>query len=522
MTMTNALMDILTARALDVELADRLGLSSSNRRGGGEVLTFPFRRNGEVVGKKYRYFDDAEGRRWSQDKGGLRIAWNEDCLRDRTLDRKPLIITEGEFDAIAAIQCGYDRTISVPDGAPPPADRTHDELEEGRKYSWLQDIKPLLHKDHVPEIILAVDGDENGAALLQDLSILLGRFRCKFLTYPVAKNPEGRGRPRLKDLNEVLEDYGLKGVVETISRAQWLKVDGVYRMSELPPLPNSRIFEIGFEAFAEHFKLRLGDTSIWTGTPGSGKTTLVQDIACRCAKSEGLRTAWASFEQAPQRDHRRALREWFCEAREYRLSMTQKAEADAWIDAHNVFLVPNEDDDVTLDWLLEKMEAAVVRFGVQLIVVDPWNEMDHQFDGRAENETQYINRAIKTIKRFARAFQVHIAIVAHPTKMQKGPDGKYPIPSLYDIHGGAVWNNKADLGVIVHRKSENDTLVRTAKSRYHDQIGRPGSVIMQYCGDDRRFRETERLNRITAPTTPDPMNADQQWPPADYEPTAFD
>ena len=84
---------------------------------------------------------------------------------------------------------------------------------------------------------LYADGDENGAALLQDLSVLLGRFRCKFLTYPKARNPERCGRPRLKDLNEVLQEYGQKGVVETLTRAQWLKVDGVYRMSELPLLP---------------------------------------------------------------------------------------------------------------------------------------------------------------------------------------------------------------------------------------------------------------------------------------------
>jgi twinkle protein len=68
----------------------------------------------------------------------------------------------------------------------------------------------------VPEIILATDGDEPGAALMHDLSVLLGRYRCKFLTYP--KAPKDRGRERCKDLNEVLEDYGAKGVVQTVSR----------------------------------------------------------------------------------------------------------------------------------------------------------------------------------------------------------------------------------------------------------------------------------------------------------------
>ena len=490
MTISAGMMDVLTARGLDVELADRLGLASIPR-GSGECLVFPFVRNGEIVRRKYRRFDTDEGK-WSADKGGARIAFNEDCLRDEALVGQPLIVTEGEFDAMTALQCGYGRTISVPDGAPPPGERSKADLEEGAKYDWLRDIEPLLHRDRVKEIILAVDADANGAALLQDLSVLLGRFRCKFLTYPKARDPERRGRPRLKDLNEVLEDYGHKGVVETISRAEWMQVDGVYRLSELPPLPASLIYDIGFDALSEHYKLRLGDFAVWTGTPGMGKTTLVQDMLCRVAERHGLKIAWASFEQSPQRDHRRAFRSWFNRTPERRQTVVEIEEADAWIDRHHVFLVPREDEDTDLGWLLEKMEVAVTRHECRIVVIDPWNEMDHLWD-RHETEAQYINRSIKKLRRFARAFQVHMIVVAHPTKLQKQGDGTYPLPSLYDINGGAVWYNKADLGVIVHRESEDVTKVKVAKSRWHDTIGRPGSVLMAFCGDDRRFVETERL-----------------------------
>lgn len=492
MTMSEPIMRQLEARGLDVELASRLGFGSVNRAG-GECLVIPFKRDGETVRRKYRRFDREEGR-WTQDPGGVRCAWNEDALRDQRLDGRPLIITEGELDAFAAIQCGYERTISVPDGAPPPGERSKDDLEQGRKYAWVQDLRPLLHKDHVPEIILAVDGDENGAALLQDLSVMLGRFRCKFLAYPKARDPERRGRARLKDLNEVLEDYGQKGVVETISRAQWLKVDGVYRMSELPPIAPAPVYDIGFQLYGENFKLRLGDFSVWTGIPSHGKSTFLNDALCRVVEAHGLTVAWASFEQRPQTDHRRNLRSWYLRAKPGQLDWTQAGidEADAWIDRHHVFMHPNEDEDVTLDWFLEKAEVAVVRHGAQVIVGDPWNEMDHEYDMRAMTEAQYTNKAIKEIRRFARAFRVHVAIVAHPTKLQKAQDGRYPIPTLYDINGGAVWHNKADLGVVVHREDEDNTRIKTAKSRYHDIIGKPGSVLMQFCGDDRRYRETER------------------------------
>jgi twinkle protein len=71
-------------------------------------------------------------------------------------------------------------------------------------------------------------------------------------------------------------------------------------------------------------------------------------------------------------------------------------------------------------------------------------------------------------------------VVAHPAKMRREPDGKYPIPSLYDISDSSHWYNKADVGIIVHRKGEEETLIRVAKSRYHDQIGKPGEATVKY------------------------------------------
>jgi twinkle protein len=321
MTISNALMDVLTGRGIDVELADRLGLASTQREG-GECLVLPFYREGKVVRRKYRSFTaDA---RWTADKGGVRCAFNEDCLRDDALIGQPLIITEGELDAVAAIQAGYTRTISVPDGAP---QKPVDGAEDSKAYSWLVDIRPLLSKDRVSEIILATDADEPGSALMHDLSILLGRYRCKFLTYP--KSKKDRGRERCKDLNEVLEDWGAKGVVQTVTKAQWLKVEGVYRMGELPPLPPSVIYEPRHRLLSENFKVRLGDFSVVTGTPGYGKTSWVTDVFCGIAEDNRLTIAWASFEQAPQRDHRRALRSWFCDQPEHTLDPQQKARPTA-------------------------------------------------------------------------------------------------------------------------------------------------------------------------------------------------
>ena len=481
-TISMAHVEALDARGLDPELAVKLGLWTlpAKSAGGDSALAIPFFRNEQRVNQKYRTSlkPGDKGKLW-QDAGGVQCFWNEDALRDDTLMQMPVIITEGEFDAMTAIQCGFLRAVSVPAGAPDqPVPIEH----EGPKYAFLDMARDLLRIERAPEIILAVDGDEKGAFLLQDLSIRLGRFRCKFLTYP--RDPKDASR-RLKDLNEVLMVYGEKGVQETIKRAQWMRVDGIFRMSELPPVPPIQAYDIDFEVLRDNYRVRLGDFCIVTGIPSHGKTSFVNDLCFRLVKKHGMGVAFASFEQSPQRDHRRNMRTWFNRKPVNMQHEWELEEADKWIDRNFSFIYPSEDDDVTLDWVLDRCEATVVQHGSKIIVIDPWNEMDHA-RAHGESLTEYVGRAIKAFKRFAKKFNIHLIVVAHPAKMQKDKDGLYSVPSLYDISDSANWYNKADIGIVVHNFGTH-SLIRVAKSRYHDDIGKPGDVSATFLPEQRRF-----------------------------------
>ena len=483
--------EILEARGLDVERLSARGWRAEESRDGGEALAIPFVVDGKVVGEKYRRFGGDPDRKWFARWEAGPVAYNADCLKDPALRGLPLIITEGEIDCESTLQAGFLKVISPPNGAGGVGEnRAVAELVEAKAYEWLRPLLPLLKKDHTPEVILATDGDEKGAMLMHELALQLGKTRCKFLTYPKTRWP-GRKLDRCKDLNEVLEEYGAQGVRQTVARAAFIKVEGVYRMSELPPLPPDTIYDIQFKLLSENYKMRLGDFTVITGIPGLGKTSFVNDLCCRVSDRYGLKVAWASFEQAPQRDHKRALRCWKLEKSPSLWEGDDKEVADRWIDEHHVFIMPSDDDDPTLDWMLTCMEGAVVQHGCRIVVIDPWNELQHDRE-RGESETEYTGRAIKVLKRFAKVFQVHLILVAHPAKMQK-VNGKYLIPTLYDISGSSNFYNKADIGIVIHRESAETTIVKVAKSRYHDTIGKPGEVEMEFFAGDRRFRENQRL-----------------------------
>ena len=405
---------LLGNRGIDVEMLVNLGVESSSKLG-TDTIAIPYRVGGEVVNHKYRTIQGEK--KFCQDAGAVKCFYNFDVLTDETLAKEPLLVTEGEMDAFVAMQCGYQRVVSVPDGA--PAEELGED-DTGTKYEYIEHARSAL--DGINEIIICSDGDAAGRNLLQDLALRLGRARCKWVKYPKG----------CKDLNDALNEYGEKGVTETVKRARWVKVDGVYRMDELPPVPQQKAYASGIKGLDAHYRIRLGDFAVVTGIPGHGKSTFLNDLCSRLIERYGLKTAFASFEQHPQADHRRALRTWYSGRAVKDMSEEELDLADKWINDNFVFLVPDEDDDVTLEWALEKASAAVIRYGAKLVVIDPWNEMDH-IRPPDMSLTEYVGFAIKQFRKFARKHNCHLIVAAHPTKQRKNESGKFDVPTLYDI-----------------------------------------------------------------------------------------
>jgi twinkle protein len=136
----------LEARGLDLEVAARYGLYTDRQSASGRDLVIPYIRDGKVINRKYR----GPGKQFRQDADAPRAFWNEDCLRDPALATAPLLITEGEFDGLAAIQARFVRTVSVGDGAK-------------SKLDFVGDLWPLVKG--ASQVVLCGDSDEPGQQL---------------------------------------------------------------------------------------------------------------------------------------------------------------------------------------------------------------------------------------------------------------------------------------------------------------------------------------------------------------------
>jgi len=147
-----------------------------------------------------------------------------------------------------------------------------------------------------------------------------------------------------------------------------------------------------------------------------------------------------------------------------------------------MFFVYPKEGYLKVDEILEKAKVAIFRHGINGIVIDPWNEVDHDYDNMTE--AQYLSKALSKIRMFAKRNAIHIWIIAHPKNLTKDKDGNYKPPTMYEISGGAHWRNKADNGICVHRHDFDidETEIIIQKIRFKE-VGKTGSFLLSFSRD---------------------------------------
>lgn len=457
-------------RKIPSELAAQAGVTSRSNN-----LAFEYRRNGVCSFLKLRSPDK---KFWVDPAGSELFLWNEDALSERS--NEPIIITEGEIDALSFMTAGETCVLSVPNGAAgKPGDGNIDPTDD-RQFGYLWDGASLKSglRD-ATRIILATDDDGPGRILRDELAIRLGRTRCWFVKYPAG----------CKDANDVLVEYGAEALKEIVAGARPMVPDRLVRFSEIPSRADAPRYSSGWAGLDPHLMLQPPQLIIVTGKPNHGKTQWVVAFVSNLARVHGLKGAILQFEDNPERNRRDLLRY----ARSWRGQEVNGIgeEAEAWVDRMFRTISPSEDLDETksfdLNWLDAAIEESATRHDCRWVVLDPWNELEHLW-GRQDTEATYLNRALKHLKRLARRFQLAIIVVAHPTATG-GRVSSIAEANLYDINGGAVWNNKADLGVIVwaDETASLDRYIKVAKSKDFQRMGRPGVVRMCFAPERASF-----------------------------------
>jgi len=239
----------------------------------------------------------------------------------------------------------------------------------------------------------------------------------------------------------------------------------------------------GWRDMDEYFTVMPGQLNIVTGIPGHGKSEWVDALAVNLAHLHGWRIGMYSPENFPIKLHVSKIAEKytgkpFNPGRTERMSKLEFVNAMDWIDNYVRWIMP---ESPSLDEIMEKATALVARDGIRMLVIDPWNEVEHDRPN-GMSETEYISLALSKLRKFARKHEVSVFVIAHPKLMSKDKDGNYPVPTPYEISGSANWRNKADNCFAIWRDLSNDH----AQVEVHIQkikfkiVGKLGKVNFNY------------------------------------------
>ena len=233
---------------------------------------------------------------------------------------------------------------------------------------------------------------------------------------------------------------------------------GYFSLRELRKYPDisSSTVATGWWELDQIFKVYPGQFVVVTGLAGSGKSTFLFNMLMTMARIHGTR----SFMYVPENErhlHSKLRSIW--------------PGNDAGFEHYGEFqcfvqsAAPDDYDTSPQDlsWVLNKAIVAIEKDGVDVLLIDPWNELEH---AKPPNMlmTDYIRLCLMYLKQFARAYDVTVILVAHPTKAVTENGGRTPL--LSDIEGSMNWYNKCDNGLIVVRDYEKKTTrVISAKVR---------------------------------------------------------
>jgi twinkle protein len=438
---------------------------------------FSYYIKGELINKKYR-----TGNKLHKLSTGARLVFYAPLAKENYQYKGDLYITEGEPDCLSMIELGFENTISPPNGA--PAENVDIQSVDFSYMDSLEEIAPSYNR-----VFLIMDNDHVGSRFRDEFARRFGYERCFKAEYP-----EG-----CKDINDVLKNHGREKAIEVVKNCKPYPIEGMYSVSDLL-VEVERLYKDGFEkglpvgwhSVDRLYTARQKEFTILTGIPSHGKSSWLDHVMVNLAKDHNWKFAIFSPENFPFERHIAK----FCEIyigkpfdKNFNgyMNMDELEKAVKFCHKHFHFIMPPEDDEPSLDKILKLARAAIFKHGINGLLIDPWNEIEH--DIGKDTETNYISRSLSKVRKFCRINNIHTWIVAHPTKLQKNGKGEYPVPTPYDISGGAHWRNKADNCLCVHRDFENGISTIYCQKIRFKEIGKTGKAKMMFDVKNGRFRE---------------------------------
>jgi twinkle protein len=273
----------------------------------------------------------------------------------------------------------------------------------------------------------------------------------------------------------VNEEIGLvlTDVQELIRRHQEKKQNAKFRsprdfVDEIFPREGPREVVLPWQKTHEYFAFRPGETTIWAGDAGTGKSMLLGQVMGWLLRSQ--KAVIASMEMPPARTLERMIRQCCGSDRPSRDWVEQ------WVQwATGRLYLYDAADTVPADEVLAATAAAASVYGLDHVVIDSLMTVDiDSKENRMTGEVDFMRALVST----AREEGIHVHLVAHARKPEATTRAK---PSKFDVAGSSNLVNLASNVLIVAanaKKAEAKRLERTTGAPMGPELAEQGDLYL--------------------------------------------
>jgi len=406
------------------------------KEGSDKWVTFNYFHEGKRVNRKYR---TGTTKKFVQDSGSKKVFYGIDDLAKYN----ECYIVEGEMDKLAMYEAGIVNCISVPNGA-------------GDLNDIFENCEEELKK--INKFIIAVDNDEPGNKLRDNLIHRFGRYKCAEVTFKYGK-----------DANDELMNGGVFKLQEACVNYTEFPIENVYDYGDLtdeeiiaernkPAKKTLKPYGKRWDRLNDIFSVIRGQLTVVTGIPSMGKTTLLHDYTLSCIRGDkSIIASYYTPESNTMEDHKEQLIEQtigkpYDKKREGAASDSEVIEAHKFMKGR--FYGYWIDKMVTIDEVIETFEAQVMRYGTNFFVIDAYNKLKKT----GKNSINESSQDLAKLTSFAQRRGVFVFLVAHPRKMVDS-DGEMKdarIPNLYDVKGNSEFYDQTHNGFAVHCRYDDE------------------------------------------------------------------
>ena len=416
---------------------------------------------------------------------------------------QPLVITEGNIDAMSVFEAGYYNVVSIPGGV--------------QDTKWIEFNYKFL--ENFSQFIVWTDNDEAGQQGRQKIVKRLGEYNCKIVTptddvldviESYYQQYDANSHIRKADANNVLIACDGGMILNLLKTAKEIENPKVKRLmdydeQQLQDLPR---ISTGFKAIDRvmygNFENSL---TILTGKAGSGKSTLLNQFFIAEPLEAGERVLIYSGELPARillgnilrplasRRHIIELDNGEDQPKGYKVT-TEASKAIKSYYRDGLFVFDDLDElETNGGGLLEAMEYSYKRYGITSYVIDNLMTVDMrgvQGESKMDCQIQFVKR----LKKFTREYPVKVLLVAHARKLASGQSDV----GLDDISGASEIVKLCDRCYDIRPINNGDdtdalspsTKISVVKDRQAGRVGAKFELYFDECSSRIYTDEPER------------------------------